>query len=489
MKKIIQNLLILAAFCGLSASASAQSTMLYAGYKYSDQLAVIDTAGGTYTVLEYRTLTSDAGTVNGCFGLSLRVSTGEMYVIYNAEGGAERNLGILDTLSGLITDIGLAGNLTDITFANDVLYGTTGSYYGTYQFVEVDLTDASLSNIFAHASDNYGPAIGYDHFNGNILKFDRDNYTSIDGLGLTETIIAATGHPGECHAVAMLSPSMALVANYGTFYEFDLITNEFIAVLPFDDNVHALAFGKLGLAIIANGPTTFCSNEPTELSLTDEGETYQWALDGTDIGGAIEAIYTPEASGSYTCMVDDEETNGLTITIIPAPEASFTANPNPVILADDPTGTVDFTNTSIGGDDYHWDFDNGFTTALENPSFSFTIVGTYDVILWVTDTETGCSDSTVVTIVVSEELSLGELSLNKVTIFPIPSNDFVTLNFNGLTGIYNGQLLDASGKIIESKTIDASENTIFDIQTLETGLYFIKVSNESAERYFRVVKN
>ena len=119
MKKTIQNLLILATFCGFSNSVSAQSTMLYAGDNYSNQMAVIDTAGATYTVLEYKTLTSDAGPVNGCFGLSLRLLTGDMYVLYRAGGAENRNIGVLDTISGAITDIGIAGNLTDITFIND----------------------------------------------------------------------------------------------------------------------------------------------------------------------------------------------------------------------------------------------------------------------------------------------------------------------------------------------------------------------------------
>ncbi|PIX33444.1 MAG: hypothetical protein COZ59_09390, partial [Bacteroidetes bacterium CG_4_8_14_3_um_filter_31_14] len=42
--------------------------------------------------------------------------------------------------------------------------------------------------------------------------------------------------------------------------------------------------------------------------------------------------------------------------------------------------TVNFSNTSSAGT-YNWDFGNGFSSTLQNPSFTYSTAGTYNVCL------------------------------------------------------------------------------------------------------------
>jgi len=71
--------------------------------------------------------------------------------------------------------------------------------------------------------------------------------------------------------------------------------------------------------------------------------------------------------------------------------------------ADHPTGcapqVVNFTNSSSGAASYYWDFGNGYTSILTNPSTSYTSTGTYTVKL-VATSSTGAKDSTTLTITV-----------------------------------------------------------------------------------------
>jgi gliding motility-associated-like protein len=71
--------------------------------------------------------------------------------------------------------------------------------------------------------------------------------------------------------------------------------------------------------------------------------------------------------------------------------------------ADHPNGcapqVVNFTNTSSGASSYYWDFGNGYTSVLTNPSTSYTTVGSYTVKLIATSS-TGAKDSTTLTITV-----------------------------------------------------------------------------------------
>src|SRR5436190_1033236 len=71
--------------------------------------------------------------------------------------------------------------------------------------------------------------------------------------------------------------------------------------------------------------------------------------------------------------------------------ALFSANPT--------TGcaplTVDFTNSSIQANSFYWDFGNGNTSVLPNPTTAYLASGSYTVTLIATNTLTGQKDTLV----------------------------------------------------------------------------------------------
>jgi PKD repeat protein len=54
---------------------------------------------------------------------------------------------------------------------------------------------------------------------------------------------------------------------------------------------------------------------------------------------------------------------------------------------------ISFQNNSVGILDYVWDFGDGLTSYLDNPTHQFPAVGTYNVTLTATNPVTGCVDS------------------------------------------------------------------------------------------------
>jgi len=82
--------------------------------------------------------------------------------------------------------------------------------------------------------------------------------------------------------------------------------------------------------------------------------------------------------------------------------------------------TVSFTNTSTGNIiSYYWDFGNGATSTLQNPTIQYTTAGTYTVSLTVTESGTGATDT--------------ETKTNYITVVNGPS-----ANFNLSGGAYMG---------------------------------------------------
>jgi PKD repeat protein len=89
----------------------------------------------------------------------------------------------------------------------------------------------------------------------------------------------------------------------------------------------------------------------------------------------------------YNCT--DEET--MTVTVMPMPQPQFGVD-KPTQIFDPDGNTVAFTDqTNAGTWIYGWDFDDGGTSTAQNPTHTYTALGTYNVTLKVNNAN--CSDS------------------------------------------------------------------------------------------------
>ncbi len=127
----------------------------------------------------------------------------------------------------------------------------------------------------------------------------------------------------------------------------------------------------------------------------DPDATFSW-----DFGdGSTSALENPThqyaTAGVYNVTLNVTDDDGDTdstwelITVNPpdlVPYAHFTASPSPAIVG----GTVQFTFDGSEGDPdatFSWDFGDGFTSALENPTHQYAEAGVYNVTLTVTDAD------------------------------------------------------------------------------------------------------
>ena len=82
------------------------------------------------------------------------------------------------------------------------------------------------------------------------------------------------------------------------------------------------------------------------------------------------------------------------VTVYPLPVAGFTAASGACVGE-----TVTFTNTSTGASTYSWDFGDGTTSTLSDPTHAYGGSGTFTIELTAT-TAFGCVDITTTTILV-----------------------------------------------------------------------------------------
>ncbi|NRA12957.1 MAG: T9SS type A sorting domain-containing protein, partial [Crocinitomicaceae bacterium] len=83
-----------------------------------------------------------------------------------------------------------------------------------------------------------------------------------------------------------------------------------------------------------------------------------------------------------------------------------------------------------------------------------------------------------------------ELYFNAMDIHPNPTTGMVYISNDGSTEVFNMELTDLNGKVIttQSAAINGAETTEVSLETLETGIYLIRVYNDNAAKTFRIVK-
>ncbi|HRY97502.1 MAG TPA: PKD domain-containing protein [Bacteroidales bacterium] len=126
------------------------------------------------------------------------------------------------------------------------------------------------------------------------------------------------------------------------------------------------------------------------------GSSYQWLVSGhasfTNPSPA-QAVITWDATayGSVTVIETNAfgcvDSSSICIEKVDLPVASFTHPSSACKL-----GTVYFTNTSSGATAYAWDFGDGGTSSLPNPSHAYANAGTYTITLIATN-DCHCADT------------------------------------------------------------------------------------------------
>jgi gliding motility-associated-like protein len=128
------------------------------------------------------------------------------------------------------------------------------------------------------------------------------------------------------------------------------------------------------------------------------GEKFIWEFgDGTFDSVNVNPTHLYLSTGTYNVRLIAIDTNTcnkrdtsayFTIRVVDRPVAMFTWAPNPP----QENVPVQFTNQSTGANRYMWDFGDGDSSTLVNPSHEYNTTGIFDVVL-IAYNNAGCSDT------------------------------------------------------------------------------------------------
>lgn len=137
------------------------------------------------------------------------------------------------------------------------------------------------------------------------------------------------------------------------------------------------------------------------INFTNQSQNFSsclWDFGDGNTSTALNPQHQYTAPGFYTVTLIGYNTalgctsslskNAL-ITVLSTPIATFTANQTSTCDAQAP---IQFTSTPSSAIQWHWDFGDGTTAVLQNPSHTYNVPGVYDVTL-ITTNQLGCTDT------------------------------------------------------------------------------------------------
>lgn len=153
---------------------------------------------------------------------------------------------------------------------------------------------------------------------------------------------------------------------------------------------------------------------PLEVDFSNNSSNYSfvsWNFGDGNTTNQVHPTHTFTQPGSFTVQLLVENANGCqdsvsqVITVYPLPNATFNVSSTDACYAPVTISTSNLTTGAVG---YTWDFGDGNTSVLNNPSHIYVNPGTYDISLVATSIH-GCQDTAV----------------ESFTVYPLPEAAFI----------------------------------------------------------------
>ncbi len=178
--------------------------------------------------------------------------------------------------------------------------------------------------------------------------------------------------------------TVSLIASSGQGCADTIIKPNYIYVLGSVTNFHPSGYAG-------------CDPYPVNFTTVSQGAVdWNWSFGDGYASTDINPFHLYQDTGSFTVSVVTHDTAGCAsyfelpqqIYVYPSPVSSFVTN--------DTSGcqpySVSFNNTSISNDSTVWDFGDGTTSTVVNPTHTYTVAGLYEVIL-ISFNQFGCADT------------------------------------------------------------------------------------------------
>ncbi len=344
---------------------------------------------------------------------------------------------------------------------------TTGSIYSAVG--PNNSSSEGVSNSLPGDTDLDALIPGYSTYDASIIEFDFSSAS--DTIIASDFVFASEEYPeyvgtsfNDVFGFYISGPGITGTQNLALIPN----TTDPISVNSVNQNLNSSYYvdNTNGVTYQYDGRTTIIS---LRQAITP-GQTYHFKIAIADAGDGIFDSGVLIKAGSF---------NGNAQT----PMANYTSTETTNL-------TVDFTNTSVNTNVYGWDFGDGTTSMLANPSHTYAAPGTYTVTLLSSNVCYTDTISTTITVGMNGIVNLNASNSFKI----IPSAN---------EGIYNALLNSSANEKIEVKVFNVNgqlvinnaysssigqNNFTLDLSGYAHGLYTVQIAGAKEVYTSRVVR-
>ncbi|MBL6962792.1 MAG: PKD domain-containing protein [Bacteroidetes bacterium] len=318
----------------------------------------------------------------------------------------------------------LDGNVSSITYAGLSLY-----YYCDSAIVKNNLIASDGSNYLMTSYISRGTIIDYNsYYAPNNTSYKFYNSASFTNLSAYKNSTAYLVYPHNVNSFENINPGFISLANLHLSSNSAGIGGDTLGILyDIDGDYRCQASPSLG-ADEAGPVSDFSINSATQcmdghifiLNNTSQGGTatlsYFWTFGDGDTSTLRNPVHSYASPGTYTITLivypsfGCSDTTSKTVTVNPSPQIGFTVNDSTQCLQNNNFNYQNTTTISSGSLTYNWNFGDGYSAGVQNPTHSY-----------------GYSDTFAVRLIVGSDLGCVDTLIKNMYVFPMPDADF-TIN-------------------------------------------------------------
>lgn len=138
-------------------------------------------------------------------------------------------------------------------------------------------------------------------------------------------------------------------------------------------------------------------------------------------------------------------------------------------------GAITFTDASVNGFNYGWDFGDGFSSEAENPTHTYAEAGIYTVTLTVSNADASCSDtySWEINVIV---VSIEEPGRTSFDVYPNPASNSCVVSTDWTS--FQVRVYNLQGQVIFNEQSQTSRTELH-IGSWSAGMYLIEVQYQN----------
>ncbi|MEO0471705.1 MAG: PKD domain-containing protein [Bacteroidota bacterium] len=244
-------------------------------------------------------------------------------------------------------------------------------------------------------------------------------------------------------------------------------------------------------AAIAADLATGCEDGIVTFSDASGGNITSWNWDfGPDAtpstatgAGPHQITYASAGSKTVSLTVSDgtnSDVSQYAIQVTPLPDPAFSSSNVGAVTT--------FTNTTVNGTTYSWDFGDGNSSMDANPEHTYAANGVYTVSLTATN---DCGSETITQEVNMTTVGIDPSLISEIKVFPNPNQGIFDVQVKGSSARnYQFRLLDLRGRTVwqnayQNRSSDFTES--INVSGLTSGVYLLQITADASRETIKVM--